>query len=145
MESEKPAAFRPNQQVGVMILVILTALFIPLLGVAWLARDYFRPKPAVVVEPIGLRETIERSADEALPARPIAAERPVLTVPGSQTGDSLRAIAEAQGATILELEEGRFLVTGPDGAIHAFARALNVEPPAAPEEGLFEVQIRKAP
>lgn len=143
MKSEEPAAFRPNPKVAMMILVTMTALFVPLLCVVWLGRDYFRPghaEPAGAV--IGLRETIERSADEALPVTPIGSDRPVLKlVQGEHSPDSLKTVTNTLGVSLLEIEKDAYLISGPEGTLAAFAKALDVTPPAGADEGLFEVRI----
>lgn len=139
-------AFRPNQKVFVIIALTMMALFLPLLGVAWLAKDYFasRAKPVgqQQVEAPGIRETIERSASEIMPEQPIAAERPVLTAPSAE---GLGTAAKSVGATLVELEPGRrFLVSGPPGTYVALGRAIGVSPTYAEApsgDELFEVII----
>lgn len=146
MKSGEPQPFRPNPKVAMMILVTMTALFVPLLCVVWLGRDYFRaPKPASAQPTgavIGLRESIERSAEEALPVEAIVSDRLVLKLEREQRSvESLKPLAESLGASLLELEEGRYLVSGAKGTSAAFAKALNIDPPAGDDEGLFEVRI----
>lgn len=141
MKSEEPAPFRANPSVAMMILVTMTALFVPILCVVWLGRDYFRPRPAGTVEVAGLRETFERGSEGALTHEPLAPERPVLRLKSGSPAVALEEIVKPLGATAVSLGGERYLVTGPPGTAATLAKMWKLEPPAESDEGLFEVDM----
>lgn len=167
--SESKPPMQLNKQVGYMILITLGALFIPILGVGWFARDIVESRRAAATratEPSPeldktLRESLERSVDQAFSAEEFSLADDDSTATVSVTPDQVEArvkfleteITRAGGTAVTIPEENgatRILVTAPESNLpiirQSFAGVSQPYPETADAtSGLMEIRVEPQP
>lgn len=167
--SEQQPPMQLNKQVGWMILITLGALFVPILGVGWFARDIVesrRAAAAVSETPSPeldrtLRESLERTANETFSATEfsLADESSAVTVQIPPDGVAERVafleaeVARAGGTAVSIPEESgavRILVTAPASNLSLIRRSVEgvsqqYADAAGSESDLLEIRIEPLP